>query len=265
MKYRFRSRNILQQIFLITFFGLLLPDTASAREFAFGHPSLHWYIKHSSHPRAPGPNLWSHHSENVFLDSRKFLHLKTTRSGDRWYSAEVFTDNRFGYGEYTFFLIGNMTRFHRRLVLGLFLYQNDHSEIDIEFSRWGQAENDSLGLFTVHWRDSLGNDHRESQKFSFHLSGDTPYTTFKIRWYPDSVQFIGYRGHYPELPSSRALICRATLYPKGLSAHGGRKKIVMNLYWYQGKPPHTPSPKEYEIIIRDVWYRPFSEKAIKKP
>jgi hypothetical protein len=260
MKDRIRSRYILHQFFLLVCLTPFLLSTSGAKEFSFGHPPLRWHAKHSNRPKAPGPNFWSHRSRNVFLDSRKFLHLKTTRSGERWDSAEVFTDSRFGYGEYTFFLIGNMTHFHRRLVLGLFLYQNDHSEIDIEFSRWGQAENDSLGLFTVHWRDSLGNDRRVSQKFSFHLSGNNPYTTFKIRWYPDSVQFLGYRGHYPELPSTRALIGRATLYPEGLAAQEGKKKIVMNLYWYQGKPPRTASPREYEIIIRDVWYRPFQNK-----
>ena len=253
-------------IFLLTFLFLTYSGLLRAREkgFTFGNPPTRWHIKHSRKPKAPGPNLWSARKSNVFLDERGFLHLKTTPSSHGWKCAEVFTDYRFGYGEYTFYLIGNFTRFHPQLVLGLFLYRNDHSEIDIEFSRWGKSRQDSLGMFTIHWRDSLGTDRKISQKFPVHLSGDNPYVTFKIKWFPDSVIFQGYRGHYPQLPSPGALIAHASLHPFHTVADNSPKKIVMNLYWYRGKSPAPETTREYEIIIRDVWFRPFSTEELRE-
>src|SRR6516164_6649968 len=56
-----------------------------------------WVVKSGTH-EGPGPNNWNENS--VWVDEDRYLHLKLTQRGDRWYCAEVLTKDRLGFGRY---------------------------------------------------------------------------------------------------------------------------------------------------------------------
>ena len=54
-----------------------------------------------------------------------------------------------GYGVYTWQLAAPPTGFDSNVVLGLFTYESDSREVDIEFSRWGGAFPNATADFAV--------------------------------------------------------------------------------------------------------------------
>ncbi|MGH6635400.1 MAG: hypothetical protein ACRED0_04455 [Gammaproteobacteria bacterium] len=71
--------------------------------------------------------------------------MKITRSGGRWYCAEVVSADSFGFGTYRFSLDSPVDALDPNVVLGLFTWSDDpaynNREIDIEFTRWGDPNN----------------------------------------------------------------------------------------------------------------------------
>src|SRR6266568_3108242 len=96
-----------------------------------------WVVKDGGEERrGPGPNYFSSSPENVWVDSQGQLHLKITNRNNRWYCAEVSLEKPLGYGTYEFFVNGRFDQLDPHVVDGLFLYEDDAHEIDIEFGRW---------------------------------------------------------------------------------------------------------------------------------
>ncbi len=98
-----------------------------------------WRVKNGRR-FGPGPNAWANSPKNVWLDDQGQLHLAIVPSGDRWDCAEVVATRSLGYGEYRWVIAGNLSKFDPRVVLGLFLYENDQREIDFELSRWAERK-----------------------------------------------------------------------------------------------------------------------------
>ncbi len=105
-----------------------------------------WYVK--SGYWGPGPNHFSDSDQSVWVDDQGRLHLKIRQQGTTWYCAEVYTTGFTSYGEHRFLVDGRIDLLDRNIVLGLFTYANDASEIDIEFSRWGDPNFAKVGSFT---------------------------------------------------------------------------------------------------------------------
>lgn len=103
-----------------------------------------WDIK--SGFNGPGPNTFSKDYENVWIDERGFLHLSILKKDDgQWYSSEVISQDTVGYGTYVWTIQADPLTFASNVVLGLFTWDNNtffeqaNSEVDIEFSKWGDA------------------------------------------------------------------------------------------------------------------------------
>ena len=122
-----------------------------------------WEVKTSKSPVGPGPNYFSDSSKDVWVDEQGQLHLKVTKRNGRWYCSEVISEKTFAYGKYIFYLASRIGQLNENVVLGLFTWDNapkyHHGEIDIEFSRWGQATNDNAQFVVQPW-DRPGNMHR---------------------------------------------------------------------------------------------------------
>lgn len=238
--------------------GMLLPWllAAQSRDFVWGTSRIRWHIKESEKPVAPGPNYWSGDGKSVFVDSRHFLHLKILPDGDRWQCAEVASDRMFGYGVYTFYISSNFARYPANIMAGLFLYENDHSEIDVEFTRWGKSKSDTVIAYTLHSKTRPNKQATLSRKFPVQLNSDRPYTTHQIFWYPDSIRFLSYYGHYPRLPSKKLLISETVFTRRdGPLPAGKPKKIVVNFYWHRGQSPEIDPDQEYEFVVNNVMYQ----------
>ena len=107
----------------------------------------------------------------------------------------MYLEQRLGFGTYEFKVTGPIDQFDKNVVLGLFDYPtadvgpDGTNEIDIEFSRWGNAAN-PIGNYTV-WPAVAGYEP-ETLVFSFKLTDDR--TTQRFVWTPTGVVFHSLRG-----------------------------------------------------------------------
>lgn len=101
----------------------------------------------------PGPNNFTNHPNDVFVDDNGYLHLAVTQRTSvgndtalTWFCSEVVSQDTFGYGTYVWTVQGNPVNIDRNIVLGLFTWDNNtfqkegNSEVDIEFAKWGDPE-----------------------------------------------------------------------------------------------------------------------------
>lgn len=102
----------------------------------------------------PGPSTFSDSSNNVWVDSQDKLHLKMTKVGGVWRSADVYTNFPVGRGTFTTVVSSNPARLATNVVGGLFYYLDNQNELDIEFSRWGELDQPYNTFYTV--RTSTG-------------------------------------------------------------------------------------------------------------
>ena len=84
--------------------------------------------------------------QNVTVDGDGYLHLRISNGGGTWTASELFTTDRLGFGTYQWQVDGPIDTYDKNVVLGLFPYGpaagiggDGTNEIDIEYSRWGQA------------------------------------------------------------------------------------------------------------------------------
>jgi len=103
-----------------------------------------WTVRDSGgRVSGPGPNYWGAGTDEVYVDSNGALHLTIKYINGSWFCTEIYLEEQLGkgYGKYEFDIgspvdyLGNDIQ----TVLGLFVYQNDTNEIDIEFSHWGDS------------------------------------------------------------------------------------------------------------------------------
>ena len=187
----------------------------------------------------PGPNRWD--ERNVRLDTRGDLRLEISKRGGLWTCAELQTQERLGFGTYTFDLIARPDRFVPQIVLGIFNYvtpdigPDGTNEIDIEFARWGDAKN-PVGNFTI-WPAEKG-IAQTSQTFPVALTGD--YTRHTFVWTPTEVIFTSRHGH----TDTGTLISSWRFAPKNPRRAIPQKPLPLhlNLWLFQGKAPMDGQP-----------------------
>ncbi len=115
-----------------------------------------WTIKiHEDQKVGPGPNYFSGHEDDVFFDANGHLHMKIAKHDGKWFSTEIISDKVVGYGTYIFTIEGDMLNIPENIVLGLFTWDNNtfftdaNSEVDIEFSRWGDVNTNETLKYSV--------------------------------------------------------------------------------------------------------------------
>ncbi len=202
-----------------------------------------WFVK--SGFWGPGPNYFSDSDSSVWLDEKGRLHLRIRQEGTIWYCAEVYTTQFTIYGEHRFLVEGRIDMLDRNIVLGLFVYSSDESEIDIEYSRWGDPNSAKVGSFTVQPWQTPGNVER----FICHL--DSAKSTHYFNWQPDSVTFGSMHGHYlgdPPVPDY--YIHRWTYKGKNTPRSSNNLRTHINYWLFKGARPLDI--RTLEVIITDV-------------
>ena len=142
----------------------------------------------------PGPNHWS--DTNAWVDAAGRLHLKICQQQGAWYCAEVYTQQRLGFGQYQWWVTGRMDNLDKNVVFGLFNYppadvgSDGTNEIDIEIAKWRRQDAPN-GNFSV-WprREKLAGQH---QRFAITYDGSN--TTHRFNWQRESVLFQCLAGH----------------------------------------------------------------------
>ena len=196
----------------------------------------------------PGSNNWSNTTDNVWVDNDGNLHLKITKVGDKWYCSEIYSQESFGYGEYTFQTLTNVENLDKNIVLGLFTYETDTKEVDIEFSKWGNINNKE-GNFVVQPSSS-----NSTINYPLNLTGclSDCYSTHKFQWSPSSIYFQSYYGHYSNLPSSDNLIKNWTYTGANIPTNGN-EKVHLNFWLFNGNPPSNL--QDAEVIIKSFSFK----------
>jgi len=214
-----------------------------------------WNIKKSIDIRkGPSFNYWSDSDDNVWVDDQG-LHLKITEKNDKWYCSEIYSDESFGYGKYTFYLDGRPDLFDKNVVFGLFTYYENpditdkYIEIDIEFSKWGSSLPNIFSRnsqYVVH-PVKKGTIHR----FKTILNGD--YSTHYFDWEKDLINFKSIHGHNEDNNDIRYIISSKKFYGDKIPVPNKKEKVHINLWLYDSngdKIGDTPSDgKETEIVI----------------
>lgn len=211
------------------------PQLTRIIEFA----GRHWFVR--SGYGGPGPNYWSDSDQSVWVDGSGQLHLRLRNIGGTWYSAEVYSVEPTSYGMHRFFVDSALDALNQNVVLGLFLYQDDQHELDIEFSRWGTPMNPNNAQYVVQPSSNAGN----LERFAMKLNGT--YTTHYLDWWPSYVRFKSIHGHYPEPPDSGYLIHEWLSTSADIPPEEGNLRIQMNLWLVNGNPPSDG--KEVEVVL----------------
>ena len=115
-----------------------------------------WTIKiYEDQKVGPGPNYFSGHEDDIFFDDNGYLHMRIATRANKWFSTEIVSDKVVGYGTYIFTIEGDMLNIPENIVLGLFTWDNNtfytdaNSEVDIEFSRWGDVNTNKTLKYSV--------------------------------------------------------------------------------------------------------------------
>jgi hypothetical protein len=200
----------------------------------------------------PGPNEWS--ADNVWVDSSGNLHLLISERNGKWDCAQVATRERFHFGKYQFQVVGRVDQLDKNVVFGLFNYPpsdvgpDGSNEIDIEFTRWGNASN-RIGNYTVWPAD--GSLDRAAKTFSFTLNGT--YTTHRFDWSSKQVNLSSQHGHRDD---NRYRFASWTYKPRNYQDYIPQEPlpVLINLWLFEGRPPSDG--EEVEIIISSFTYTP---------
>lgn len=201
-----------------------------------------WHVKSHSRKIGPGPNFFSAANVEVVGDE---LHLKITRSGNKWYAAEVINAGSFGYGTYTW-TVGPMDPLDPNVVLGLFTWNDDpaynHREIDVEYAKWGNAGDPNNAQYVVQPYSTVGNEHRWRQE-SFDVS-----TIHSFTWSPGAVEFRS-------TTASGAVLEEWAYHGLDVPIEGG-ENARMNLWLFRGAAPQDGEP--VTVVLESFRYEPLA-------
>lgn len=221
---------------------------AHAKTLAFA--GYTWQVR--SGTGGPGPNTWA--SDLAWVDAAGALHLKIARRNGVWSCAEVYLEQRLGFGVYEFKVTGPIDLLDKNVVLGLFDYPTPDvgpdatNEIDIEFSHWGNTAN-PIGNYTV-WPAVAGLEPA-SHVFPFLLTDNR--TTHRFTWAADSIVFRSLAGF---TGAHRPVLGAWTYRPANPNGQIPQNPLPvhLNLWLFQG---HAPSNGQtVEIVINQFRFTP---------
>lgn len=237
----------------------------------FNWSGFTWHIVSSNDTRCgPGPNYFSSSTDNVWIDGSGDLHLKITNRNGKFYCAEMFTSEAVGYGLYTFYLSSHVENLDKNIVFGLFTWNdvncitNANSELDIEFTKWGYANETNILNYSV----QPTNSGQETDRFitaPIQLNSNNSIHFFN--WTPSLISFSSYQGHTNPPPPENLITswsfglnhtpkskeeCNSN--PIIIPAPENNTTLNMNLWLDRGNYPSNN--QEAEVIVHQVSYNP---------
>jgi hypothetical protein len=178
----------------------------------------------------------------------KLSHSSTTGG---WTCAELYTNVKFGFGNFRWFVEGAIDKFDRNVVLGLFTYGgvDGTNEIDIEVAKWSRPEPEASNLFYTVYPRTLDIAKPVSNNTRMTLQGT--YTTHQFNWTSDHIAFQSQHG-FMDSPDRNIFFAYQTPANFTPAMPYLDAPLHMNLWAFQGKPP--TDGQEVEIIIHDFKY-----------
>ncbi len=209
-----------------------------------------WDVKNGN-GLGPGPNNWSDSTDSVWVDSNDNLHLKVRRHRGKWLSAEVTSQDSLGFGDYEFRVETNTENYDKNVVAGLFTYASDTEEVDIELTKFGDANNTNAH-YTVQPYFNSGN----TTGFDLGLNGD--FSTHSFDWTANSIDFESLHGHNSTPPTPGHVINQWTYTGADIPSEGA-EKVHINLWLFQGNKP--TNNQSHELVIDSFTFTPAGGAA----
>ena len=215
--------------------GAALPLAVAGSAQAARPPAALKWAGHSWYRRSgtggPGPNSWDGTLPHVDSDGR--LHLRIARTSRGWACSEVFGP-QLGFGTYAWTFEVPAAGLDPRVVLGLFTYETDTRETDIELARW-----DGVDGHNAQWavqpatadnvrRFDVADGARVTARYTWTSSGTATFSGEQTAG--------GVTTALPGWSTTRATTSR-------------RGKVHMNLWLFQGLPPRDG--QEVDVVVSD--------------
>lgn len=223
--------------------GLLLMLCAArestARTISFA--GLTWDVRSGS--GAPGNGCWSDDPASVWIDDSGYLHLKIRKLPDgRWCQAQVKAQSYADYGDHLFYTNSRIDQLGPTTVLGLYLYEDDYHEIDIEVTR-AFGSSDRLWYAVQPYFDGAP---RSTYHAPLSLNGAAfaSYSSHHFTWADDrSVEFGSWHGQCSAAPCGGEI---ATWRYEGPNTPDNSWLLRPNInLWIRGEEPTSPQ----EVIV----------------
>ena len=179
-------------------------------------------------------------ARNAWVDDHGMLHLLLTQRDGRWTSAEIKLTRSLGYGTYTL-IVRDTSSLDPAAALGFLTWDQfgpaqNHRELDVEVSRWGNPDNKDV-QFVVQPHYVAANVYRFKQP--------TGRLTHSFRWEPDRALFrtVGARGQ----------VVAQREFTSGVPVPGS-ESVYLNLLYYRGSP--KPPSDTIEVVVEKFVYLP---------
>jgi hypothetical protein len=194
--------------------------------------------------------------KNVTVDASGYLHLRISSGASGWTSSELFTTDRLGFGTYQWQVDGPIDSYDKNVVLGLFPYgpaagigADSTNEIDIEYSRWGQA-----GGPNGDWTDYPASGTTIGElSYTFTLAPAT-LSTSRFVWSATSIADALLSG-LQSVDGTTGLIKSWTYAPTNPMVNVPQQALPLGMnLWCFDSPPSDGNP--VEIVIRDFIFVP---------
>jgi hypothetical protein len=224
----------------------------------------------------PGNNYFTDHPNDIFIDDNGYLHLSITEREGKWWSSEVISQDTMGYGTYVWTVGRVPQNLDPMVVLGLFTwdsytFQTDaNSEVDIEFSKWGDPDKDTTlqyGVQPINFGPYYP-ERDDKPKVNPSFWGDV--STHAFTWTDTLItweSWIGaeYGNGAPQATWTFDLSNPARVKnengnssdPIVIPAPGSNTNARMNLWLVQGADSGPVFPFRTEIVIQDFKYTPL--------
>ena len=207
-----------------------------------------WMVKRADCPVGPGPNHFSDRGEDIWVDEEG-LHLTISEHAGRWYCTEAILNASLGYGTYTFQTHGRVDIIDPMMVLGLFTWdgkaiEQNHREVDIEFARWGDADEYTNCQYVVQPCSQCPGCDDRCTRFRVDLTDEESDLTHSLIWSPGTVEFSTYYGS--------AMVHKWT-HTGEYVPEPGNENIRFNFWLLNGDAPE--SSRGDEVVITDFTWR----------
>lgn len=215
-----------------------------------------WEVKMRDFRTGPGPNYFSDRVEDIWVDDEG-LHLTISKRDGRWHCTEAILDASLGYGTYSFQTHGQVDAIDPMMVLGLFTWdgaakEQNHREMDIEFTRWGDADEYTNAQYAVQPCDQCPGCDDRCTRFRVNLTDEKSNLTHYLIWSPGTVEFRMYYGHHIDSPPPASALVHRWTHASEYVPEPGNENIRFNFWLYHGNAPAGNQGDEV-VITNFTW------------
>jgi hypothetical protein len=180
---------------------------------------------------------------NVTTDKSGALHLRISGTPGKWTAAEIKLNRTLGYGTYRF-KVRDASHLEPSAVLTLITWdgmgtERNRSELDVELSRWGYANNDNAHYVVQPY-------YIPANIVRFRVPAGA--CTHSFRWEPGQVTFSTMAG-----PDNAARVIDRHVFTSGIPSADGQSVRIALYVFSHGE---IPLKNENEVVIEKFEFLP---------